>query len=110
LPYNLKLEKKFSLPDNYKLDKVFANTSLKWIKYNDWNIFSWYTIWNRNIDNNNFAKAKKRLEREVYNGVDLALRTFYCNCDYNNKNNKINHKSCGLEHDGRYVERYRKRV
>jgi len=103
VPYNLKFDNKFGLPENYKLDY-----SSDWIKYDDWEIFSWYTIWNRNKSNNNFSKAKKRLENEIYNWVDLALRTYYCGCPYEWETWKVNHKPCWLEHDGRYVKRYEK--
>ena len=106
MPYNLKLD--YRLPDNYKLEKLFVDDWLDSVIYDDSSLLKWYTIWNKSIDNNNFSKAKKKLEKEVYNWVDLALRTFYCGCDYKWKTNKVDHKSCWLEHDWRYTERYKK--
>lgn len=42
-----------------------------------------------------FYKAKKILQKEIYNKQELR-RTFYCDCSYNDKK-EIDGKSCGLK-------------
>ena len=97
MKFNFLLEQRFSLRDNYNSENKNINLSN----------FNWYTIWNKHIRNKNFSRSKNKLEKYVYNWVDLALRTFYCDCPYG-KEWEINHKPCWLEHDDRYVNRYKK--
>lgn len=61
----------------------------------------------KNTFNNSFSKAKKYLEREVYNDELLSRNTLYCGCTYSEKK-IVDNSSCWFEHNKKYIKRSKK--
>ena len=61
----------------------------------------------KNTFNNSFSKAKKYLEREVYNDDVLPRSTLYCGCTYSEKK-IVNKSSCWFQHNKKHIKRSKK--